>query len=1442
LTPVITNRQRIEAALRDVNWIAPYVKDQILNVNWEKVGETATANYIERCITGLNSLAMLIAEKSEVFNELLDRFSKPLALEMAVLQNEATSVLDSLCALSLNSLAEGAIDHRSIYFSLNFQVSIQALRLEKPLTETEREEHLNAAFMLASPWTLIGEHTLALDIIATPLTLTRGVSDTPATELLTALRNKIGRFRGLVECEYLKLLAELLAKSGLHRHAVSVGRFRFDSQVGTANIKPFSQAVAYVFDQFAESVPEPFAEQRPVDAETRMTIDHTLSLVRTMVKSSRQLLTSANNEAEPDILTPTEILDGIAGFSEDSGFDFRHFDVLYTLCPVQTLSFTLHDWINTLEERELSLPLLNAISETLPEGETGLHRAVDWWDSPHATGRTLVLSVLLEFLFKQWEFFGVIGYLTHCFRLNGEGAREIGSFLAMAKSLPSRNIAKTLSLAIAIECLRADVENEPLLEVWFGLTAPEDYWSASFHESCQLAFSNMSFKGGVRNVDAIMLVILAQSHTLKLQYSKAEAVLTFSIGCEYFNWALVRNCMRILRDVEPGLFSVLATCVSIFSSTHIEYSSLANRLLEVSHELPDIERCNPDDLASIICQKIDKELCRGNYDCFGIAIDVTRTLAKRGLHDRCLIVGEAVLKMLAKEEAVPQDNFFGRMSGINLQAILAHSLLLLGKHEYFLRLTHSLFSRNGQPDAHSLNITLPAIPAGMPFGDGLVWDLGNAAKALVRSKLQALYAAGRQDESFTCIQSSFSDESWHVREGVGADDVLIAAEVARIVCDRDIEYLRRLYSFSLGVYGDIGQVLSNVARSDISRLLVEVRHSCIQIGTSLSARLPRLEGVVHRISHLVSEARLANQQLQFRCLTAKEDIRLSDRGFAAGFAMEENREQAADLNVESSEVALISFRKSKWKNLSVHPSSIAWEGARHAEIQSRRRLIDESLPCSEENVAAAIGSGTLLRAAFSLDGKLVWTVFRSEGNELRVVAHDSGYGRSEARDTVRRLIEQHQVKLDGIWDAIADRRASRELARMSPQSDMDSVTTFQRHLKHIVSLYSEGKSIDFVAKRILTPLGVLKNLAQHVIEEFGDPLEWPRLPPSIDGWNEWWRGIFRDYFPQINDSASPRKLRDDETWRFLDALDAVIPTDKIAAAVQGAEELIVWPDDELLGVPFAFLQHSSAEGTTRFLFECVESMRTTVSPLCDVMMRQYDSRSRGSTRPMIVSAAYLKVPAEHVVTLSVQRAFATLAAKYPDRFDWKMAHGDACRADIISKGIVECGDRRIAIMVVCGHGAQSPQGVVLNDGTWDGHAIYRNVNGNTLAARTADLSPVDFLIQISCSIGRIKQEGFQDVTGFCANLIQQGIRSVIAGRWTLHAMEGIDLTKAIVDRYLSHYTNAAHAGPLWQSRIRSEAVAHVRKEWAKAYRQGTDDPNLQFGLNTIANMDLYGLG
>src|SRR5439155_13812476 len=116
----------------------------------------------------------------------------------------------------------------------------------------------------------------------------------------------------------------------------------------------------------------------------------------------------------------------------------------------------------------------------------------------------------------------------------------------------------------------------------------------------------------------------------------------------------------------------------------------------------------------------------------------------------------------------------------------------------------------------------------------------------------------------------------------------------------------------------------------------------------------------------------------------------------------------------------------------------------------------------------------------------------------------------------------------------------------------------------------------------------------------------------------------------------------------------------------------------------------------------------------------------------------------------------------------------------------------------CGHGNEHHAGVALGPGLWNGQG--------------RDLSQVELLLLVSCSMGRVRATGACDVEGFCVQLALQRARSVLACRWPVQCQQAPDVANEVLAHYLRLREEAGVQGgeALTAVQLRARALSLAR--------------------------------
>lgn len=494
----------------------------------------------------------------------------------------------------------------------------------------------------------------------------------------------------------------------------------------------------------------------------------------------------------------------------------------------------------------------------------------------------------------------------------------------------------------------------------------------------------------------------------------------------------------------------------------------------------------------------------------------------------------------------------------------------------------------------------------------------------------------------------------------------------------------------------------------------------------------------------------------------------------------------------------------------------------------------------EASVAATLDEDTVLvKMGFTLNGRFAWSAFRAQHSKLELVGSDHGGGIESADKALKSIVEEFDRACEGSL------QRNQLMALVSEPFEI-VCNSIEAKDPYVYDYYE-----NLLQQTI--PLG-LSNVAvatafPFLIDVFGRPAEWEdgtRPVPSLEEWLRRWNLQVRI---ELNST----------TEEFLSRAALIIDIHEIAKLID-QRDVILMLEESLFAIPISFLKVSDGDRERR-LFEIARSVRTVLSPAIHESFRHDESRPStfgADDQVLCISGVPGNSPDEMVATKRLFERHAELATKLIHPLKWRGAwDGPRGTHDVMARGIhdTEQSGARTALLTVLGHG-HCDGGVEMrslnNEAPleyWQAHCVRRGTqeppqdNRDTIRS-ACDLSSVDFLIQVSCSVGRAEQDGHYDVRGFPANLVVAGARSTAAARWPILADEAERFSNHLAMCYLHNRDEAIEAGTSFrQACIRGLAMAQTRDWWrnncGKSYIPSGDD---FVGLHTAAAFELYGFG
>lgn len=454
----------------------------------------------------------------------------------------------------------------------------------------------------------------------------------------------------------------------------------------------------------------------------------------------------------------------------------------------------------------------------------------------------------------------------------------------------------------------------------------------------------------------------------------------------------------------------------------------------------------------------------------------------------------------------------------------------------------------------------------------------------------------------------------------------------------------------------------------------------------------------------------------------------------------------------------------------------------------------------EAGVAASLGpTGLLLRVTFDPEGRLVWGALRSDGPRLDL----AGFGAGAPGDLqlLRWATARHDFSIGLLhwiaktWRLPPLRSAGREALLAALRLLADSAEPGTR-----LTEATEALSGRFLKEVPASILRLFRVLTWPLAEAGSDPIGVQELRAA-------------ERFVAEIDKKKPqgRDALDAVTADYLRHVAKTWDLSPLDASLTPDTDLVVQGDDALHAVPVAWLPRDGEP-----LYRRVRTVRASLAPQLDALLEETDrDSSAGPDGRRLLSVSYFgsEDPARegarwlHHGHLRLAERFGALSVAGADEATGAVG---SIRAALEQ----HCGFTTAA---VCGHGDFEQAGILL--GGEKGEKVLWQGQG-------CDLSRVDWLLLVSCSIGRASRTGDLDVEGFCVQLAVHRARSVLACRWPVLAVEAAAFANEAVCQYL---TLEGQAGR------RARALSAARRAVCEGERP-------LIGLNTAAAFELYGLG
>jgi hypothetical protein len=516
-------------------------------------------------------------------------------------------------------------------------------------------------------------------------------------------------------------------------------------------------------------------------------------------------------------------------------------------------------------------------------------------------------------------------------------------------------------------------------------------------------------------------------------------------------------------------------------------------------------------------------------------------------------------------------------------------------------------------------------------------------------------------------------------------------------------------------------------------------------------------------------------------------------------------------------------------------------------LQYAERFV--ALPLDEGAMACQLGSHTLLlRAGFTPEGALIWSAWHSDGQGLALVADDQYRDRREDRHDLAWAVAEHDFRIALAYLEPEQRlqvKKAFELALSIGDGRPDSVITrFSSRESFADELHKRLDNLAGDLTRIVPPSGADREsmMASRLRACFG-PVP-PEDPAQRAAWArgvaDRWRVILDRTRAAADPDFRPLDKINEATHDFIEAIAQVWDLSPLQAALRNLPrvslgiddgddrrswevanvDVVVQVENVLHGMPAAALLVGNQP-----LWQQVRSVRSTLSVLLDTLQRETELQAHEREphpRRLMTMSGIREDRSDSTINGAIilhhgQRNLARAPLEWLGAATRPPGTGATLKQAL---GLGPC-----LAATLCGHGDGSKAEVLLaDDSPWKGAGL--------------DLGLVEFLMLVSCSIGRVRETGVPDVEGFCVELAVHRARSVLACTWLVESIQAANAANEVLAQYL-RLRRAWEADPdqssFGDARLRARALNLARKLLTDS------PPGRESYLNTLSAFVLYGL-
>ncbi|HEY1064599.1 MAG TPA: hypothetical protein VGE52_00755, partial [Pirellulales bacterium] len=848
----------IKAAVNGCAWLAPLIRREFLNADWNPIGEEGTALCLE-AVANYSALMGLLAKEDSEFGALVRRYAEPGEFEadvgVATVQELREQTPSLLAGGDPSFTAAYALHQLGVLGALDLAQSGDAAEILRG----RLEKAADAAKRLMG----LGEWDEAAQRCAAVLGFT-SMADATADDLVAAIAERCSRegFTALhlVSAHFISATARSLLTIGRPADSLAVIEHYYNVAAG-GDAADVRRTLRESWSALAAAVAAAVAEQPQMGPAVRTLNACRLDLVNYWRRAVELLSPHLPSDAAAALAAGNRCAwEAILGYDSSCGeLDLATPEFLARNSDLSSLQLAVNVSAKMVEDAGRPPALCSALVEEAAAAREAYGEGADWWSLPLACGRTSLLLTAFLTLARSHPFEETGAFLRGVVAPDDDAESALGRQLGGHGDETALTLATTLGLMIAVQHQQNGDHSKAieLFEQVLQIEGDAVYGDEEFLRRCRAScFPSRGYRRDAIGCYTALLAFLWQVG----RKENAAAVLEALFGVPGRPGELSFDRFGVVWEMQPGLRKLLA-------SGTFEVLRFLNRLptwlefMERVQGLPALDQASNAQLREWGA-RIERE-CDGNQ---AVALEIVAMFAiaceaRAGMAGRIRLL-EGVLGIFgcADEDLaarfVPTDAVKWYLAAL----YLGESYVEADQRRRLLSLLAAASREpNGDVDWFRFRECFRELPL---VGEMFDRAYSPHVAALV---VNALSVHDRGEEAIELIRRKLPGAEWLAEDGEfdGLGAIGLGMECARLMLECDAAHASDLYvelADRLDRDGR-GWNWTPFDRITTARSSMEWRQRVIILGHSLLAGGGEAGGPRARIRHLVRDSRLAQRSL-----------------------------------------------------------------------------------------------------------------------------------------------------------------------------------------------------------------------------------------------------------------------------------------------------------------------------------------------------------------------------------------------------------------------------------------------------------------------------------------------------------------------------------------------------------------------------------------------------